>query len=93
MVLYLRLGQEIREEVNQTARKAPEGNLSFTWRLQLSSEPFEGRAEWSPREPGVLSILAAHGPAVRKEVPADARRPATWLPAPWCPSRTGPSTG
>lgn len=67
-----RLGQEIRQEVNQTARKAPEGQLTFTWRLQLSSEPFEGKAEWSPGEPGILSIQPAHGPAVRKAVPTEA---------------------
>lgn len=67
-----RMGQEIREEVDETARKSPDGRLTFTWRLQLSSEPFEGRAEWSPREPGFLSIQPAHGPAVRKEVPAGA---------------------
>ena len=67
-----RLGQEIRQEVRETARRTPEGRLTFTWRLQLSSEPFEGRAEWSPREPGILSIQPAHGAAVRKEVPAGA---------------------
>ena len=67
-----RMGQEIREEVSETARKSPEGQLTFTWRLQLSSEPFEGRAEWSPREPGVLSIQPTHGSAVRKEVPTGA---------------------
>jgi transglutaminase-like putative cysteine protease len=67
-----RLGQEIRQEVSQTCRKTSEGQLTFTWRLQLSSEPFEGRAEWTPREPGILSIQSAHGPAVRKEVPTEA---------------------
>jgi transglutaminase-like putative cysteine protease len=67
-----RMGQEIREEVSETARRTPEGRLSFTWRLQLSSEPYEGRAEWSPGEPGVLSIQPAQGAAVRKEVPAGA---------------------
>ncbi|MDP1831273.1 MAG: transglutaminase-like domain-containing protein [Geothrix sp.] len=67
-----RMGLEIRQDLNQTARKAPEGGLTFTWRLQLSSEPFEGRAEWSPRDPGVLSIQPTHGPAVRKEVPPEA---------------------
>lgn len=67
-----RLGQEIRQEVIQTARKDAQGGLSFSWRLQLSSEPFEGRAEWSPREPGFVSIQPSQGPAVRKEVPAEA---------------------
>ena len=67
-----RMGQDIREEVSETARKAAGGRLTFTWRLQLSSEPFEGRAEWSPREPGILSIQPAQGAAVRKEVPTGA---------------------
>ena len=71
-VVLSRMGQEIREEVSQTARKTPEGQLTFTWRLQLSAEPFEGRAEWSPREPGILSIQPTHGSAVRKVVPAGA---------------------
>jgi len=67
-----RLGQEIRQDLSQTARKEADGTLTFTWRLQLSAEPFEGRAEWSPREPGVLSIHPTHGPAVRKAVPEGA---------------------
>jgi hypothetical protein len=67
-----RLGQEIRQEVDQTARKAPDGQLTFTWRLQLSSEPFEGQAQWSPKEPHILSIQPTQGPALRKEVPTNA---------------------
>ena len=71
-MVLARLGQEIRQEVDQTTRKASDGQLTFTWRLQLSAEPFEGRAEWSPREPKLLSIQPSHGPAVRKEVPTNA---------------------
>ncbi|HJV48134.1 MAG TPA: transglutaminase-like domain-containing protein [Geothrix sp.] len=67
-----RLGQEIRQEISQRAQKAPDGQLTFTWRLQLSSEPFEGKAEWSPRDPGALSIRPANGAAVRKSVPTAA---------------------
>jgi transglutaminase-like putative cysteine protease len=67
-----RLGQEIRQEVSESVRKAPDGHLAFTWRVQLSSEPFEGKAEWSPREPGVLTLQPTQGPAVRKEVPMEA---------------------
>ncbi len=67
-----RLGQELRQEVDQTARKGPGGSLSFTWRVQLSAEPFEGRAEWSPLEPGVLALQPAQGPAVRKDIPRGA---------------------
>ncbi len=68
-ILLSRMGQEIRQEVNQTCRKGPEGQLTFTWRIQLSTEPFEGRAEWSPPTPGILSLQPANGPAVQKEVP------------------------
>jgi transglutaminase-like putative cysteine protease len=67
-----RLGQEIRQEVDQTARRAPDGALTFTWRLQLSKEPFEGQAEWSPKEPGTLSLRPRNGAAQRTQVPAGA---------------------
>lgn len=67
-----RLGQEIRQEVDQTARRAPDGTLTFTWRLQLSKEPFEGRAQWSPAEPGTLHLHPANGAALRTKVPAGA---------------------
>ncbi|HJW08900.1 MAG TPA: transglutaminase-like domain-containing protein [Holophagaceae bacterium] len=67
-----RLGQEIRQDLEQTARRSADGDLAFTWRLQLSAEPFLGRAEWSPREPKVLTLYPAGGPSVKKDVPADA---------------------
>ena len=67
-----RLGQEIKQDLSETARQAADGSLAFTWRLQLSAEPFEGRAEWSPREPAILAIHAANGPALVKDVPAGA---------------------
>lgn len=71
-VTLARLGQELRQEVEQTARQEADGSMTFTWRLQLSKDPFEGRAEWSPREPGILRIQPVNGVAVRKEVPAEA---------------------
>lgn len=71
-IMLSRLGQEIRQEVLQTARKEPGGALTFSWRLQLSAEPFEGRAEWSPHVPGLLSIRPVNGPAAQKEVPEGA---------------------
>ena len=71
-MVLARLGQELRQEVDQSARKDPEGGLTFTWRVQLSSEPFEGRAEWSSRDPGVLVLQPAQGPAVRNEIPQGA---------------------
>ncbi|HEY3399693.1 MAG TPA: transglutaminase domain-containing protein [Geothrix sp.] len=67
-----RAGQEIRQEVDQTARRAPDGSLAFTWRLQLSKEPFEGRAEWSPSEPGSLRLHPLNGAALTTQVPAGA---------------------
>lgn len=67
-----RLGQEIRQEIDQRATRASDGRLAFTWRLQLSTEPFEGRAEWSPKEPKVLAVHPAHGAPQRKDVPEEA---------------------
>jgi len=67
-----RLGQEIRQEVDQTARRAADGSMTFIWRLQLSKEPFEGRAEWSPADPGSLHLHPLNGAALRTQVPAGA---------------------
>jgi hypothetical protein len=67
-----RLGQELRQEVAEVTRKAPDGTLSFHWRLQLSSEPFEGDATWSPSAPATLSLRPFQGAAVQKEVPQGA---------------------
>ncbi len=67
-----RLHQEIRQEVIETARQTPKGHLTFTWRLQLSAEPYEGRAEWSPLLPRILAIQPTNGPAIEKEVPEGA---------------------
>ncbi len=67
-----RLGQEIRQEVKQTSRRTPDGAITFTWRLQLSAEPFEGQAQWSPLEPGILSVQPTRGTAIRKDVPTGA---------------------
>ena len=67
-----RMGQKIKQEVLETASRRPDGQLSFTWRLSLSAEPFEGKATWSPREPGVLLVQPNQGPALRKEIPVGA---------------------
>lgn len=71
-MVLTRLGQEIRQEVEQTATRAADGSITFTWRLQLSREPFEGRAEWSPAEPGILRLHPVNGTALRQVVPAGA---------------------
>ncbi len=67
-----RLGQEIRQEVTETIRKHPDGTLDFQWRMQLSAEPFEGTARWSPRSPGLLSIQPKGGLELTKAVPPGA---------------------
>jgi hypothetical protein len=67
-----RLGQEIRQESTETARKRPDGSLVFGWRLLLSAEPFEGKASWSPTKPRALSLQPAQGTALQKELPQGA---------------------
>ena len=67
-----RLGQEILQEVSETTRKHPDGTLAFQWRMQLSAEPFEGTAQWSPLRPTVLSIQPKGGAELTKEVPPGA---------------------
>lgn len=67
-----RMGMTIRQELEETARRRPDGTLVFTWRVKLSQEPFEGEAEWSPRRPGLLRIRPKHGSPVEKPVPEGA---------------------
>ncbi len=71
-MVVTRLGQEIRQEVAETAVRKPDGSVVFPWRLQLSREPFEGRAEWSPSEPGVLRLQPANGAPLKKDLPEGA---------------------
>jgi transglutaminase-like putative cysteine protease len=71
-VVLARLGQEIRQEVEQTAERRPDGSLRFTWRLRLSQEPFEGWAEWSPAAPGILKVHPANGATLETAVPPGA---------------------
>lgn len=66
-----RLGQEIKQDLEQTARKHPGGALSFTWRLQLSSEPFEGVAQWVPGS-ATLKVQPTRGPESNPAIPAGA---------------------
>ena len=67
-----RMGMTIRQELDETARRRPDGSLAFTWRVKLSQEPFEGVAEWSPLAPGILKIRPKHGSPVEKPVPEGA---------------------
>jgi len=67
-----RMGMTIRQEADETARRAPDGHLTFTWRVLLSEEPFEGVAEWSPRTPNVLQLRPRNGAPVEKAIPEGA---------------------
>lgn len=67
-----RLGMTVRQEVDETARRAPNGHLTFTWRVRLSEEPYEGVAEWSPEAPGVLKLKPRNGSPVETAVPEGA---------------------
>jgi transglutaminase-like putative cysteine protease len=61
-----RLGMVLEQESRQTAVRAADGSLRFTWSLTLSKEPFEGEASWSPKLPAVLEVRAK-GAAPRQE--------------------------
>lgn len=64
-----RLGMEISQEIRQTAQRRPDGQLHFTWRVQLSQEPFEGDADWSPKTPRLLKLRPKGSPTKDVEVP------------------------
>lgn len=51
-----RLGMDISQEARQTATRSVGGAITFTWRVNLSAEPFEGEATWAPARPAVLSL-------------------------------------
>ncbi len=67
-----RMGLAVRQEMDETVRRRPDGALAFTWRVSLSQEPFEGTAEWSPAAPRVLRLRPRNGAAVEKPVPEGA---------------------
>ena len=66
-----RMGTLIEQELTETARRRPDGSLSFTWVLSLSKEPLQGGASWSPREPGILRMTFKNGPPRTLELPKD----------------------
>jgi transglutaminase-like putative cysteine protease len=68
-----RMGADLRQDLRQTARKAADGSLTFTWTLSLSQEPLEGQASWSPREPGKLRLSLKDGAARTVDVPPGAQ--------------------
>ena len=55
---FTRLGIEIKQEIRETSLRKVDGSLHFTWRTQLSKEPLEGQAEWSPLSPKELRVKA-----------------------------------
>ena len=67
-----RLGMESSQEIRQSALKKADGSQHFTWRVQLSQEPFEGEADWSPQEPRVLKLRAKGSQAKEVAIPAQA---------------------
>ena len=67
-----RMGQVVRQELEETARRTPQGRIAFSWRVRLSEDPFEGTASWSPEAPGVLRIHPKNGAAQDLPVPPGA---------------------
>lgn len=53
---FTRLGIEIQQEIKETSVRNADGSLHFTWRTQLSKEPLEGQADWSPSRPKELRV-------------------------------------
>ncbi len=57
-----RQGMAVEQRVEETASKATDGGLEFTWSIRLSQEPMEGRALWSPADPKRIHILSRNLP-------------------------------
>lgn len=53
---FTRLGIEIQQELKETSFRNADGSLHFTWRTQISKEPLEGHADWSPLRPKELRV-------------------------------------
>jgi len=53
---FTRLGIEIQQEIKETSIRNADGSLHFTWRTQMSKEPLEGQADWSPLSPKELRV-------------------------------------
>ncbi|MBL0210056.1 MAG: transglutaminase domain-containing protein [Holophagaceae bacterium] len=53
---FTRLGIEIQQEIKETSVRNADGSLHFTWRTQISKEPLEGEADWSPSRPRELRV-------------------------------------
>lgn len=53
---FTRFGIEIQQEIKETSVRNADGSLHFTWRTQISKEPMEGQADWSPLRPKELRV-------------------------------------
>ena len=53
-----RLGTAVEQRVDQAAFRDASGGIEFTWSIQLSQEPMEGRALWNPAGPRRLRVYS-----------------------------------
>jgi hypothetical protein len=67
-----RFGMTIRQDLGQTATKAVDGSIAYTWSVKLSELPLEGAASWSPSRPGTLMVAPQGGTATSVAVPGGA---------------------
>jgi transglutaminase-like putative cysteine protease len=67
-----RMGTVIQFDVEEQALKRPDGSMQFSWTLSMSQEPQEGKASWSPREPGQLKLTFSQGPPRTLDIPPGA---------------------
>jgi hypothetical protein len=67
-----RFGLGIRQDSAQTATKAADGSIRYSWSVKLSDLPLEGTGRWSPSRPGTLHTAPAGGTAQEVAVPQDA---------------------
>lgn len=71
-VTLSRMGITVQQEELELARRHADGSLTFTWRLQLATEPLEGEARWSPAHPDQLEVRPKGGDPKAVPVPEGA---------------------
>jgi transglutaminase-like putative cysteine protease len=64
-----RMGTMIQQELKQQAVKRPDGSMHVAWSLNLSQEPLEGAADWSPSQPDKLKLTFKNGPPRVLDIP------------------------
>lgn len=67
-----RSGVEIRQDLAQTATKAANGSIAYTWSVKLSDLPLEGTAYWKPTDPGFLNLEPKGSEGVARPIPKNA---------------------